>query len=335
MSVRTFLEVHGLGAHVAAFEANHVTMEDLPAISDVELRDTFGMSAYGERRKFREAVAALGGGVAPARRGPGFWIWVGLAAVALGGWYVWTKHERAQALAAAEPGRVAQNWTSPTFGTMQWIPAGTFMMGSPAWNVFALGDESHHRVTLTKGFWLMEHEVTQGEWQAVMGENPSSVKACGPTCPVEQVSWDDAVAFIERASARDGVTYALPTEAQWEYAARAGSTFTYAGSDTAVDVAWTSENAEGSTHPVCQKERNGWGLCDMSGNVWEWTADGYAAYPSGAAVDPTGPNEGASRVLRGGSWADDPRLARVAFRTFVDPGFRYRYLGLRLSRTVP
>jgi sulfatase modifying factor 1 len=151
---------------------------------------------------------------------------------------------------------------------------------------------------------------------------------------VEQVSWDDAVAFAAAASRRDGVTYRLPTEAEWEYAARGGGASAYAGSDNLDAVAWYNGNSGNTTHAVCGKQRNGFGLCDMSGNVWEWTADWYGNY-GGATVDPTGAASGSYRVDRGGSWYYDPVSARVANRGMLDPGRRSYYLGLRLRRSVP
>ena len=249
-------------------------------------------------------------------------------------------------LAKAGKGATGSDWVSPSLGTMKWIPAGTFMMGSPASEAGRDSDETQHRVTLTKGFWMMEHEVTQGEWQAVMGSNPATrpegecsrwgnKAAPASNEPVYCVAWDEAAEFARRVSARDGVTYALPTEAQWEFAARGNGTGVYAGGNEVGAVAWTFENSGGRTHPVCQKARNGYGLCDMSGNVWEWTADWMGDYPSSAVTDPTGAPAGAYRVRRGGSWNDDPRLARVADRGGYDPADRGGNLGFRFSRTVP
>ncbi len=190
-------------------------------------------------------------------------------------------------------------------------------------------------MTLTKGFWLMEHEVTQGEWQAVMGSNPSFLSSCGPACPVEKVSWDDAVEFAKRVSARDGVAYRLPTESEWEYAARGGQEAVYAGSNEATSVGWISDNSGGETHPVCQKGRNGFVLCDMTGNVWEWTSDWYGDYPTGSVSDPAGASSGSSRVFRGGGWGNSAQLARVAARRRLDPVNRLVNLGFRLARTGP
>jgi formylglycine-generating enzyme required for sulfatase activity len=246
---------------------------------------------------------------------------------------------RAPAASSARPtassGGAGSDWRSPTLGTMKWIPAGSFTMGSPSSESGRYDDEGpQHRVTLTKGFWLMEHEVTQGEWAAVMGSNPAYNTSCGSTCPVERVSWTDALEFAKRASARDGVTYRLPTESEWEYAARGGQSYVYAGSAEAGSVAWTSDNSGGRTHAVCGKSRNGFGLCDMSGNVFEWTSDWYTA-SLGPATDPVGASSGAYRVYRGGSWRDGPRVARVACRYYGGPDSRVDFLGLRLARTVP
>ena len=232
----------------------------------------------------------------------------------------------------------AADYQSPTLGLMMWVPAGTFTMGSP--DSEPLPGQAQHSVTLTKGYWLMEHEVTQGEWQAGMGANPSWFRECGPTCPVEMVSWNDAVAFAQKASARDGVTYALPTEAQWEYAARGGQTGTeqtmYAGSNKATEVGWISNNSGKKTHAVCGKARNGYGLCDMTGNVTEWTSDQYSDY-AGSATDPTGASNGSDLVVRGGCFSDVSGYATVAYRdgtTSRSPGNKDPHVGFRLSRSI-
>jgi len=176
------------------------------------------------------------------------------------------------------------------------IPAGTFTMGGSG------SDEKKHEVTLTKPFWLGRTEVTQGQWEAVMGNNPSHFK--GKDLPVEQVSWDDAQEFCKKLNEKSllpaGWQWALPTEAQWEYACRAGTTGDYA--DSLDDMAWYSANIDSKTHAVATKKANAWGLHDMHGNVWEWCADRYGAYPTGAVTDPTGSNSGSIRVARGGSW---------------------------------
>jgi formylglycine-generating enzyme required for sulfatase activity len=209
---------------------------------------------------------------------------------------------------------------SPTLGTMKWIPAGTFTMGSPASEAGRDRYESQYETTLTRGFWLMEHEVTQGEWQAVMRSNPSSFPSCGPTCPVEKVSWHEAVWFAKLASARDGVAYRLPTDSEWEIAARGGQSYVYAGSNKATSVGWIWDNSGSTTHAVCQKARNGYGLCDMTGNVQEWiTWNGISEY----------------RRVRGGSWSGALWNTRVAYGNSGGPQSKQDDLGFRLARTSP
>jgi formylglycine-generating enzyme required for sulfatase activity len=227
-------------------------------------------------------------------------------------------------------------------------------MGCTAGQSDCDADETKHGVELTRGFYLGATEVTQGLWTSVMGSNPSRFPKCGPTCPVEQVSWLEAVRFANALSAREGLPacyeeygeevrwtgglgctgYRLPTESEWEVAARGVADLRHAGSNTSGEVAWTDANAGGRTHPVRQLRSNGWGLYDMSGNVYEWVWDVYGQYP-GTAVDPVGASSGAGRVFKGGSWSDDPRFARVASRDRIEPGGRYVYLGFRLARTVP
>ena len=227
------------------------------------------------------------------------------------------------------------------------IEPGTFTMGSPESEDGHSSDESQHDVTITRPFCMKATEVTQGEWQAEMGDNPSYFSSCGPNCPVERVSWDDAVLYANALSGREGLQecytgstftgldctgYRLPTEAEWEYAARAGSTAaTYGLIDS---VGWYSDNSGSSTHPVGGKTANSFGLYDMLGNVWEWTGDWYGTYP-GTVTDPLGAGAGFYRVIRGGSWVDIAGLARAANRINVTPDFRFYFLGFRLSRTAP
>ena len=221
-----------------------------------------------------------------------------------------------------------------------WIPAGEFLMGTPRHGGGTYNDEARHEVRISRGFWLGKYEVTQGQWGAVMGTNPSRFPDCGSRCPVEKVSWEDAQAFIRELNEREsgsGYEYRLPTEAEWEYAARAGTSgIRYGELD---EIAWYSANSAEKTHPVGQKEENAWGLHDMLGNVWEWTGDWYGVYPSGPVTDPEGPDSGSNRVTRGGSWDDGAGAVRSADRSGSSPDFsgrtRWRNvsIGFRLVRT--
>ena len=214
---------------------------------------------------------------------------------------------------------------------LRWCPPGSFMMGSPSGERDRDSDETQHRVTLTRGFWLMETEVTQELWKAVMGNNPSSFK--GARRPVEEVSWHDAVEFCRKLSRLTGKEWSLPTEAEWEYACRAGTQTAYSFGDYAGklgDYAWYNKNSRSRTHPVGQKLANAWGLFDMHGNVYEWCADWYDDYGSGAVVDPTGPADVHSfRVFRGGGWLNNAGYCRSADRIGDTPGYEYDFLGLR------
>ena len=220
------------------------------------------------------------------------------------------------------------------------IPPGEFLMGSTS--EYARDDERPlTRVKINKGFYLGKYEVTQVEWQAVMGDNPSMVSGCG-RCPVEQVSWEDVQAFIGKLNAKSGgEKYRLPTEAEWEYAARAGTdTDTYAGEMTAPkgndpvvnEIAWYVKNSSGRAHPVGQKTPNGFGLYDMLGNVWEWVGDWYGDYPGGTVTDPAGPGSGSARVDRGGGWIHFARYCRTTHRNRAPPDLRNGSLGFRLLR---
>ncbi|MCY2928851.1 MAG: formylglycine-generating enzyme family protein [Planctomycetota bacterium] len=213
-------------------------------------------------------------------------------------------------------------------------PAGTFMMGSPESEKDRLADEGpQHEVIISKAFYMGACEVTQEQYQAVMGKNPSRFK--GAKNPVEQILWDDAVEFCKALSAKTGKTVRLPTEAQWEYACRAGSKtrFGYGDEDAALgENAWYRRNSGGTTHPVGQKKPNAWGLYDMHGNVWEWCSDWYAdSYANAGNRDPQGVDSGANRVLRGGSWFNDPRICRSADRRRLSPGIRCDHFGFRVA----
>ena len=210
---------------------------------------------------------------------------------------------------------------------LRYIEPDQFAMGSPEREIGRWGDEQQHQVILTRGFWLFDTPVTQALWQAVMGNNPSRFKS--PDRPVETVSWEESRTFIEELNGRmPGLDLQLPTEAQWEYACRAGTmTATWAGdledttkSNVLKEIAWYSPNSEGQTHPVAAKQANPWGLYDMLGNIHEWCADWWTEdLGSNMVVDPTGPEEGADRVLRGGSWSSDARVVRAAYRLPLRP----------------
>ena len=215
-----------------------------------------------------------------------------------------------------------------------YIEPDTFMMGSPSSAPYREKDEKQHRVTLTKGYYLQTTEVTQGQWKAVMGTNPSKFSNCGDDCPVETVSWNDIQDFIRKLKQQEGGSkYRLPTESEWEYACRAGSTTAYCFGGSKGDLGsyvWYDTNSGSRTHPVGQKQPNAWGLYDMHGNVWEWCSDRYGDYASGTVTDPEGPSSGDSRVFRGGSWYDYARNCRSANRDWYSPGERSRSLGFRL-----
>jgi formylglycine-generating enzyme required for sulfatase activity len=216
-----------------------------------------------------------------------------------------------------------------------YLPPGSFMMGSPANESDHDSDEKQHRVTLTKGFYIQTTEVTQGQWKEVMGNNPSDFNHCGDDCPVEQVSWNDAQDFLSKLNRIEGTSkYRLPTEAEWEYAARAGSTTRFCFGDDERrlgEYAWYDSNSMEKTHTVAKKRPNTWGLYDMHGNVWEWCQVRFGDYPSSSVADPNGPSSGSHRVYRGGSWISNPRYCWSAFRGRNFSVLRNGYLGIRLA----
>lgn len=225
------------------------------------------------------------------------------------------------------------------------IPAGEFLMGSPDSDRYGHDQEKpQHVVRITRPFYWGLFPVTQEQYERVTGGNPSRFTG-DPSRPVEQVSWEDASEFCRRLSALPeeeaaGHVYRLPTEAEWEYACRAGSTTRYYFGDSEEsigDYAWWSENSERTTHPVGQKKPNAWGLHDLYGNVWEWCADWYGEdyYSQSPPSDPNGPSSGDMRVLRGGAFYVGNRASfGCACRYLNPPDVRYEYIGIRVARTV-
>ena len=233
------------------------------------------------------------------------------------------------------------------------VQGGTFTMGCTSeqggdcW-----GDETPtHQVTLSD-FYIGKYEVTQGQWKAIMGNNPSYFTR-GDNYPVENVRWNDIVGtsgatmviknityyangFIYKLNQLTGRQYRLPTEAEWEYAARGGRSsnrYKYSGSNTVGNVAWYWDNSDSRTHAVGGKSANELGIYEMSGNVWEWCSDWWGNYSSNAQTDPTGPSTGSIRVFRGGGWYDYARYARVSFRINYWPSYNYYNLGFRLAHS--
>ncbi len=242
---------------------------------------------------------------------------------------------------------VLQFYTNSLGMKFSLIPAGTFMMGSPADELGRSSNETQHQVTLTQSFYLQTTEVTQGQWEAVMGSNPSIEYGVGNNYPVHSVSWDEVQNFITTLNGMGIGTYRTPTEAEWEYACRAGSNtaFTNGGITEYSDMyecnydanldamGWHCNDGSSVCEVVAQKTSNAWGLYDMHGNIWEWCSDWYGTYPSGSATDPTGPSLlGGSRVLRGGGWFSNPSSCRSANRDHSTLNGSY-FIGLRLVRT--
>ena len=245
------------------------------------------------------------------------------------------------------------------------IEPGDFMMGATPDESAREVDHLKHQVTLTRSFYMQTTEVTQGQWKEIMDDNPSYFSSCGSDCPVETVSWNDIQEFIRRINKKEGSDkYRLPTEAEWEYAARAGSTDPFYGDPLVImeanrapalsDIAWYSgnacssggswetniyatENIEGffstrtcGTHKVGKKSPNAWGLYDMLGNTWEWVQDFLGNYPSGLVNDPTGPSIGNEKVIRGGSWNSSAGYCMLYTRGYKEPYTRSNSIGFRL-----
>ena len=215
------------------------------------------------------------------------------------------------------------------------VEGGTFTMGATSeQGSDAYDDEKPaHQVTLSS-YYIGKTEVTQELWQAVMGSNPS--KFSGTNLPVEKVSWEDCQSFVIKLNELTGKNFRLPTEAEWEYAARGGNKsngFKFSGGNNIAEVAWYSGNGNKISHPVATKAPHELGIYDMSGNVWEWCSDWYSSsyYTSSSQTNPTGPNSGSYRVYRGGSWSGNDRYCRVSHRDSNYPSYRFNYVGLRLA----
>ncbi|MCF8364987.1 MAG: SUMF1/EgtB/PvdO family nonheme iron enzyme [Bacteroidales bacterium] len=240
---------------------------------------------------------------------------------------------------------VALNILQETGIEMVFVKGGTFTMGCDTINDSDCYKSSFAHTVKLDGFFMGKYEVTQKQWKKVMGSLPDNIYKsykCNE-CPIIDVNYNDAMEFIAKLNSKTGMKYRLPTEAEWEYAARGGASAssatatTYAGSNNISDVAWYDGNSGSQIHPVGQKKPNELGLYDMSGNVWEWCADWYGAdyYSNSPANNPQGPSSGSDRVSRGGSWGNDAPYCRVANRHFYDPpDFRGNDLGFRLSRDV-
>ena len=227
---------------------------------------------------------------------------------------------------SAAPDGVVTNSVGMKFA---YCPPGRFTMGSPIDEPGRHDDEGQHPVTIGRGFYLGVTEVTQGQFQRVMGFNRSEIK--GDDLPVNRISWGHADVFCKKLSLLTGRRYRLPTEAEWEYACRAGAAGPFAGSGKLDEMGWHMDNSDEAPHPVAARQPNAWGLYDMHGGVLEWCADWYARdYPAEAVADPNGPVSGKYRVARGGSWGHFARACRSAARANFNPAYQLEHLGLRV-----
>jgi len=257
-----------------------------------------------------------------------------LAMLAFGSLHAYAKggHGDGQAMT---PGKSFRD--CPECPEMVVIPAGSFDMGV---NDGEPNEKPVHRVTIARNFALGRTEITQGQWKAIMGDNPSKFVSCGDNCPVEMVSWDDAQEFIRKLNEKTGKQYRLPSEAEWEYACHAGGKHSYCGSDDMNSIGWYGAlekpggNSGNTTNPVATKQPNAFGLYDMSGNVWEWVQDSYHKSYEGAPADGSAweGEEGSLRVPRGGSWG---YLQRAAKRSGSQTKYRLSTIGLRVARSLP
>lgn len=269
----------------------------------------------------------------------GIFTFIGVLAIAIGYFVNYQISKPADELVYQAEENVDQQTAISIYDyAMVYVPGGTFQMGSNDGE----DDEEKpvHNVTLD-GFYIGKYEVTQAQWREIMGDNPSYFINCD-NCPVEKVSWNDVQEFIKKLNQKIGKNYRLPTEAEWEYAARGGSEsgversrnadFKYSGSNNIDEVAWHGSNSGNKTYPVGQKKPNSLGIYDMTGNVWEWCSDWYRNYHSDNQTNPQGPSTGSYRVRRGGSWGNNPQSCRMANRNNDAPNYSSNVLGFRLSR---
>jgi formylglycine-generating enzyme required for sulfatase activity len=212
------------------------------------------------------------------------------------------------------------------------VPAGSFAMGSLPGAPMRQEEELPHRVTLTRPFRIASTEVTQRQWLALMPQNRSPQP--GDDLPVTSISWKEAQEFCLKLSQREGTKYRLPTEAEWEFACRAGAGNAAVDGGGLETVAWYADNSDGKPHAVAQKAPNAWGLFDLLGNVAEWTQDAYAPYSRDPATDPTGPAAGPARVVRGGAWRSFPPAVRCAARTGTPESYQLGHVGLRVVQEI-
>ena len=233
----------------------------------------------------------------------------------------------------SQPRDLPKSFTNSLGMKFVWIPAGSFMMGSPKEEKERRDNEAQHKVTLTRGFYMSIHPVTQEQWEAVMGTEPSHFSG-DKNLPVESVSWIDCQEFIMKLCEKDMKPYRLPTEAEWEYSCRSGTTTTFHFGETISTDQANFSGKEGErrrkTTSVASFPANAWGLHDMHGNVWQWCQDQYDEYPQKDVVDPQGPDKKENRVLRGGSWNHAPDYCRSASRLWGLPSHRSKYFGFRL-----
>ncbi len=236
--------------------------------------------------------------------------------------------------AASQQNNSAENNSNLLLPEMVFVQGGTFTMGCTAeQGIDCLENEKPTHLVTLSSFYIGKYEVTQAQWEAVIGSNPSNFKGCA-NCPVENVNWNDCQEFIQKLNAKTGKTYRLPTEAEWEYSSRGGSSshgYKYAGSNDLEAVAWYGVNSASKTHLVGQKRPNELGIYDMTGNVFEWCSDRFGNYGSSPCTNPQGPASGGYRVLRGGALRSIPQICRVSYRNnYFIPDLRHSSLGFRL-----